>query len=217
MTLDFQQQRIKMVDGQIRTSDVSNHAVLTAFLSVPREAFLPESLHELAYLDEDLPVAGGRFVMSAAPLAKLVQALGVDGGVVLDVGCATGYSSAILAQLADTVVALEQDETLAETAASALSATGCDNATVVKGRLADGYAKEGPYDFVLIGGSVDELPAAFGDQLREGGRLVSVLGNGNAGVATVFVKEGGNLSSRRLFNWAVEPLPGFERAAGFVF
>ena len=224
MSADFSELRVKMVDGQVRTTDVTDAALLDAMLAVPREAFVGAGQQALAYIDEDIRISdgadgsGARYLMEPSPLAKLLQLAEIDAGdSVLDVGCGTGYCAALLSRLAKSVIALESDAALAETAKAALSAQGCDNVTVVTGPLPQGHAAEAPYNVILIGGSVEEVPAALLGQLAEGGRLVAVEGQGNAGVARLFFKAGGVVTGRRAFNAAIKPLPGFERIHAFEF
>ncbi|UUP19300.1 protein-L-isoaspartate O-methyltransferase family protein [Nitratireductor thuwali] len=224
MTADFSEQRDKMVEGQLRTQDVTHVPLLEAMREIPREAFVPGRRKSLAYIDEDLEIlpavqgAPPRFLMEPAPFAKLVQLAGVKSSdLVLDVGCATGYSSAVLSKVASFVVALECDPQLAETASATLADLDCVNVTVVTGPLEKGYPDEAPYDLIFIGGAVDFVPDELISQLGEGGRLVAVVGHGNAARAELFVKEDGVVSSRRAFNTAVRPLPGFSREPGFVF
>ncbi|KQU75795.1 protein-L-isoaspartate O-methyltransferase [Aminobacter sp. DSM 101952] len=224
MNADFSERRVKMVDGQVRTTDVTDAAILSAMLSVPREAFVDSAQRELAYIDEDLRYGATadsdqpRYLMEPSPFAKLAQLAEIGPrDFVLDVGSGTGYSSAVLSQLASSVIALESDPTLAATATSTLSSLGCDNVVVVSGPLAAGYASQAPYDVIFVGGSVEQVPDALLAQLKEGGRLVAVEGRGNAGVASVFLKTGGNVTARRAFNAAVKPLPGFNRTREFEF
>ena len=224
MSADFSELRVKMVDGQVRTTDVTDAALLDAMLAVPREAFVGAGQQALAYIDEDIRIAdgadgsGARYLMEPSPLAKLLQLAEIGAGdSVLDVGCGTGYCAALLSRLAKSVIALESDAALAETAKAALSAQGCDNVTVVTGPLPQGHAAEAPYNVILIGGSVEEVPAALLGQLAEGGRLVAVEGQGNAGVARLFFKARGVVTGRRAFNAAIKPLPGFERIHAFEF
>ena len=219
--IDFDKARQNMVDCQIRPNAVTDHAVIKAFLEVPREEFVSATQKSLAYIDEDLRVSGGepeRYLMEAMSMSKLVQlaSIGPDD-VVLDIGCATGYSTAILSRLCNSVVALESDEDLAEQATQNLLSLGYDNAAVVFGPLEKGYAKEGPYDAIFVGGAVDELPDTLSQQLKEGGRLVVAEGVGNAGVARVYALENGIIGARTAFNCAVRPLPGFAREESFIF
>lgn len=222
MNADFSDLRTKMVDGQIRTTDVTSAPLLAALLSVPREAFVPESQRPIAYIDEDIRVAdgpeGARYLMEPSPLAKLMQIAEVSStDHVLVVGCATGYAAAILSSLAKSVVALESDPGLAEAAAATLSGLGYENVTVVKGPLREGHAAKSPYDVIFLDGSIDEVPEGLTEQLGEGGRLVAVEGRGNAGLARLFLKTDGVVTGRRTFNAAIKPLPGFERAQAFNF
>lgn len=224
MTVDFQELRVKMVDGQVRTTDVTDVAILSAMLTVPREEFVPEGRRALAYIDEDVQLttssdgAAPRFLMEPSPFARLLQLAKVgQGDNVLDVGCATGYSSAVLSRIAGAVVALESDSALAARARETLAAQGAANVTVVEGPLAAGHAPDAPYAAIIVGGAVDEVSPALFDQLADGGRLVAVVGHGNAGRAMLYVKDGEVVSARRAFNAAVRPLEEFRRAPAFEF
>lgn len=224
MDTDFSEQRVKMVDGQVRTTDVTDAAVLEAMLTVPREEFVGAKRRELAYIDDHIELAPAqagqpaRYLMQPSPFAKLLQLAEIRRtDFVLDVGCGTGYSSAVLSRLASSVVALESDPALAETAAATLSKLGYDNVAVVQGTLPEGYKAEAPYDVIFLEGSVDSLPQALFDQLKEGGRLIAVQGQGNAGVARLFLKTTGIVTGRGAFNAAIRPLPGFEHVNEFEF
>lgn len=216
--VDFEAARIKMVENQIRTTDVTSHSVLRAFLSVPREAFVPEKAKQLAYVDADIELAPGRYLMEASPLAKQLQAAEITkDDRVLDVGTGTGYVAAILSHLAGSVTALESDPVLAEKASHNLNALDCPNATVVTGELTKGHAAGAPYDLIFVNGAVEEVPSMLLDQVSEGGRLVAVIGYGNAAQAKILLKERGAISETSRFNLSVKPLPGFTKAKEFVF
>ncbi|MCV0398034.1 MAG: protein-L-isoaspartate O-methyltransferase [Rhizobiaceae bacterium] len=224
MEPDYAALRAKMVDSQVRTTDVTDHAIVSALLSVPREEFVPATRRALAYIDEDLlltPAAGAnpaRWLMEPSPFAKLLQLARITpDSVVLDVGCATGYSAAVLSRIAQSVIAVEQDEALAQLATSTLTGLGYDNAVVVTGPLAEGYPSEAPFDVILLEGAVETIPQALLDQLKDGGRLVAAEGTGNAAVAKAWIRDGASISAVRGFNAAVKPLPGFEKAAEFQF
>ncbi len=215
---DFTATRINMVDCQIRTCDVTNHALLDAMMEVPREKFVPAGRASLAYIDEDVAVGNGRYLMEPAPFAKLAQAAVIGPeDVVLDVGCATGYSSAVFSRFASLVIALEEDADLAANAARTLDELDYDNVAVVQGPLNEGYPAEAPYDVVFIGGAVDAIPQVLFDQLRDDGKLIAVEGHGNAAVARLYIRNGNDISGRKLFNCAVMPLPGFQKKEEFVF
>jgi protein-L-isoaspartate(D-aspartate) O-methyltransferase len=222
--MDFEAARVKMVENQIRTTDVTSHSVLNAFFAVPREAFVPEKAKVLAYVDNDIEICpsdagkGARFLMEASPLAKLLQLATIGKeDVVLEIGAGTGYASALLSLLAGSVVALECDEALAAGASETLSTMGFANVTVVTGELSKGHASGAPYGLIFVNGSVEEIPASLLDQLGEDGRLVVVKGYGNSARATVFVREHGAFSENVFFNASVKPLPGFSKAKEFVF
>lgn len=215
--------RQNMVDCQIRTTDVTDIDVLDAFLSVPREAFVPDHKAELAYMDENIALTDksadfARYIMAPSPLAKLVQLCAVKADdVVLNIGTGTGYAAAILAGMASSVIALESDAGLAEKARTALSSLGVDNAVIVEGPLENGWSGEAPYDVILVNGSVDAVPTVIFDQLRDGGRLVVVIGQGNAADAMVYTKTGSAVSGREVFNASVPALPGFAKTPVFEF
>lgn len=219
--VDFADARRKMVDGQLRTTDVTDHAVLKAMGEVPREAFVPASLAALAYIDDDLPVGGSgatRFLMRPATFGKLVQLAEIDpSDVVLVIGGASGYEAAVIARLAGSVVALEADGELAKAASDRLSRLGVDTASVVVGPLAAGWPAEAPYDVILVAGAVETGLGPLGEQLRDGGRMVAVEGVGGAAAARLYTRAGGSVSGRFAFNAAAKPLPAFERPKTFVF
>ncbi len=221
---DYAAARVKMVDSQLRTTDVTDYAVLAAMGEIPRERFVPARMRPLAYIDEDLLVkeatggAPARYLMEPAPFAGLVQLAEVaPSDIVLDIGCTTGYSTAVLARLANSVVALEADAELAALASRTLVDLGIANAPVVVGPLEDGYPSEGPYDVIFLGGAVEFVPDALFGQLKEGGRLVGVVGYGRAAAATMFTRTDSETGSRVAFNAHVRPLPGFAKPKAFVF
>ncbi len=216
--IDFAAARKQMVDAQLLPNKVTNARLVDAMGTVPREAFVPQALRGVAYADQDLPVAPGRHVIDPMVFARLLQEAGVRAtDAVLDVGCATGYSAAVLARLAGVVVAVEEDAHLAIEATENLSRAGADNAAVITGPLFDGYPAQSPYDLIVLEGSVPEVPTQLLDQLAEGGRLVAVISGRGIGKATLFTRTGGIVGQRQLFDAGLPPLPGFAREAGFVF
>jgi len=215
---DFAAARRHMVDGQVRTADVTDLRIQAAMLEIPRENFVPPALAPLAYLDLDLPVGegGSRRLLKPMVLAKLIHAADVarsDG--VLDVGCATGYGAAVLARIASQVVALEVDAGLAQAARSALA--GRHNVSLVTGPLTAGWPQGAPYDVILLEGATEVVPQAFLDQLKNGGRLVCVLSNGPGAKAMLYCRSGDELGGRPIFDANAAVLPGFAKAPVFAF
>jgi protein-L-isoaspartate(D-aspartate) O-methyltransferase len=214
---DFATARRHMVDGQVRTADVTDLRILSAMLEIPRERFVAPAAAGLAYLDLDLPVGdGSRRLLKPMVLAKLVHAAHVaPGDRVLDVGCATGYGAAVLSHVAGQVVALEQDAGLAQAARAALS--GRPNVTVAGGALAGGWPQGSPYDAILLEGATEIVPESFRSQLKEGGRLVCVLGGGPGAKAMLYCRTGDELGGRPIFDATAAILPGFAKTKVFAF
>jgi protein-L-isoaspartate(D-aspartate) O-methyltransferase len=210
--------RRNMVLSQLEPNRVNDARILDAMGSIPREVFAPKSLAGVAYVDEDLEITPGRFLMEPMVLGRLVEALAIkDGDLVLNVGCATGYTAAVLARLAGTVVAVESDADLAAAAGDNLAKVDIDNIAIIEGALAEGRADQGPYAAILIDGAVEEVPADLLAQLAPGGRLACVVQSGPTGKAMIFTESGGVFGQRPLFDASIPPLPGFARPAVFAF
>jgi len=207
-----------MVEGQIRTADVTDLDLLAAMQTVPRERFLPAARADLAYVDKDITIAAGRALLKPMVLAKLIQAARVKKtDRILDVACGTGYSTAVLAQLAGAVIGLEENPDLAGQAKNALAAAGSLAAEVVIGPLTAGWPAGAPYDLILLNGLTEIVPEALGRQLPPDGRLVAVYGRSHAARATVFHVIEGRLIGRPVFDAAAPLLPGFAAPPAFVF
>jgi protein-L-isoaspartate(D-aspartate) O-methyltransferase len=211
--------RRMMVDGQVRTADVTDLELIGAMLALPRERFVPAALAAQAYRDGDIPIGDGRVLLKPMVLAKLIQAARVRrGDRVLDVGCGTGYSSAVLGRLAGAVVALEQDDALARQAREALVASdGGGSVTVVTGALAAGWPAAAPYDLILLEGATEVVPETLGRQLKPDGRLACIFGRGANGKAMIYRVIEGQLVGRPVFDAAAPVLPGFVAPPAFVF
>ena len=222
--IDFAAARAKMVESQLRTENVTDYGVLAAMSDIPRERFVPGPYSALAYIDEDLQVkaaSGGapaRYLMEPAPFARLIQEAEVaPTDKTLVVGGGTGYAAAVLARLAGSVAMVESDPELAVIAEKALGDLAASNVTVVKGPIEAGWAGAAPYDVILLDGAVEAVPDAIFAQLKEGGRLVGIVGYGRAAPAMVYTKTDGDIGGRPVFNAHVQPLPGFRKPPEFVF
>ncbi|MBS8228973.1 protein-L-isoaspartate O-methyltransferase family protein [Vannielia litorea] len=213
----YDTRRTMMVDNQVRPSDVTKFPIIDAMLKIRREAYVPDDKREAAYLGENLTLAPGRVILEPRTFAKMLDALDIGPGeMVLDVGCGLGYSSAVLAHMADTVIALEEDEALASEAEAILGREDVMNAVVFTGPLAEGAAKHGPYDVICVEGGVETLPEALADQLKEGGRIACVMMEGSLGTVKIGTRQGGRIAWRFSFNAAAPVLPGFETARDFA-
>jgi protein-L-isoaspartate(D-aspartate) O-methyltransferase len=217
--MDYAATRRRMVENQLRTSHVTHPGVIQAMLEVPREAFLPARLRGIAYVDEDIPLGNGRFLMEPLVLARLLQLAWIGpADAVLAIGCDCGYGAAVMARLATSVVALESDPDLVAGATRTLSDLGVDNVAVVEGPLAAGYGRGAPFDLIVFGGAVAAVPDAITGQLAEMGRVVAVVaGPGRIGRGTLMRRTQGVLSRRQEFDAATPVLPGFAPQPRFEF
>jgi len=217
--INFEQCRRNMVECQLRTNKVTDEGVLAAMGRVPREVFTGPEYETIAYVDEDLPIGYGRYLMEPMVLARMLQAARIGAeDVILDIGCGSGYSAAVCAQIGATVVAVESDPRLAADATRIMAELEADNVVVVVGTLKDGYQAQAPYDVIVFSGSVPEIPAAVQGQLSQGGRLVAVLMEDEGpGRAVVMERSGSRIETRTICDPSIPPLPGFEREKGFVF
>lgn len=217
--IDYAAARLNMVEGQLRTNGITDAAQLEAFLAVPRERFVPEALKGAACVDEDLPILKNRYLMEPLVLARLIQlAEPRSNSRVLCVGAGPGYDAAILARLVDDVSALESDAVLAPAARRLLGELGYSNASVVEGPLEAGHAAGAPYDAILFGGAIAEVPDAIARQLAPTGRITAVVwAEGRVSQVMVMTWAGTVLSRRPVFDAATHPLPGFARQPAFVF
>lgn len=216
---DFALSRRNMVDGQLRPNAVTHPGVLAAMGQIPREAFLPSSLRAVAYVDEALPLPGGRSVLAPLVLARLIQALQPrTSDKALIVGAGAGYGAAILATMTDKAVALESDPALLAHARVALPGVAGARVTVVEGALAAGWKSGAPYDAILIEGEIADLPSALTDQLADGGRLVAVQARADGSTAACLaLRTGNSVSQRLLFDATAGRLPGLDRTPKFEF
>jgi protein-L-isoaspartate(D-aspartate) O-methyltransferase len=208
--------RFNMVEAQIRSSNVTDPRILAAMNAVAREKFVPSVARALAYADVPVGIAQGRYLLDPRSFAKLLQLAQIKAeDRVLDVGCGTGYSAAVLARLAAEVIALEQDADLVRIA-SELLANVVGKVELVQGGLIEGAKAQAPFDVIFINGAIEQAPETLLSQLAEGGRLVAVLKDGQSR-AWLFLKEKGHVGKRPDFDAEVPLLAGFKKAMGFVF
>jgi protein-L-isoaspartate(D-aspartate) O-methyltransferase len=210
--------RANMVAAQVRTNDVTDARICNAMLTIPRERFVPQALQEVAYADARIPLGNGRVLPDARSFAKLLQLAAVKpDDVALDVGCATGYSSAVLSLLAGRVFALEESAELARAAEDNLRALGAANVSVIRGKLPQGCPQYAPFDAIVLNGACEIAPAGLLAQLKDGGRLVAIKRNGAAGYGCVYLSHAGAIGERKAFDAQLPVLPGFEKPKSFVF
>lgn len=217
--IDYLAMREAMVDSQVRTEDVTRYPIIEALLKIPREDFVPESLRSVAYLGENAPLGEGRVLLDPRSFSKLLDALNVGPrDLVLDVGAGYGYSSAVLACMAEAVIALEEDPSMAEQAETLLAEHGVDNAVVHRGPLAEGAPEHGPYDVILVEGGIEQLPDALAEQLKPGGRIAAIHMHGtHFGRGKLGRKWDSGIGWRRIFDGGAPVLPGFAAAKAFEF
>jgi len=206
-----------MVDTQVRPSDVTKFPIIDAMLNVPREDFVPDAKREAAYVGDSIPLGGDRVLLEPRTLAKMLDALNIQPDeLVLDLGCGLGYSSAVMSRLAEAVVAVESDEAMATDAQANLSDHGYDNVAVVTGPLAEGAAKHGPYDVIILQGAVEQMPKALTDQLKDGGRISAIFTEGELGTVRIGYNFDGQVNWRDAFHASAPVLSGFEAKRAFA-
>ena len=214
---DFNAARETMLDCQIRTSDVTEFKVQAAFRAIPREKFVPKAKIALAYGDSNIDLGNGRWMSKPRDFAKMVDAADIQStDIVLNIACGRGYSVAILAQLAETVVALESEDEFVEKATQMLDQCEITNAAVVKGDLKAGAGEHGPFDIIFVNGAVNDIPQAWFDQLSTNGKLIVPVMSGPICRVHIFTKSGNIIGERVVFDAGVPVLPGFEKEAAFA-
>lgn len=213
---DFAARRTMMVDTQVRPNDVTKFPIIEAMLAIAREDFVPAARRAVAYSGENLPLGNGRVMLEPRTLAKMVDALDIQpGDLVLDLACGYGYSAAVIAHMAEAVVAIEDDETMATEAEQRLADAGVYNVAVLNRTLVEGAPKEGPFDAVLIGGGVEDVPTTLLEQIKEGGRIAALFVEGTLGVVRVGHCLNGRVNWRYAFNAYAPLLPAFAKEKGF--
>lgn len=217
--MDYATARRRMIESQVRTNDVANLRVQEAMARIPRETFLPSDLRDHAYVERELVYAPGRRMLTARDFSKLVAAANPQPtDLALDIACGAGYSTAVLAALSEMVVAIEPDADLAGAAQDNLSALDINNAAVIVGALKDGAVGHGPFDLIFIGAAVEQVPEGLLAQIKDGGRLATILRTGGVSRGVIFTRSGGATAPRVVFDAQTGAiLPGFERPKTFAF
>ncbi|HEX4078392.1 MAG TPA: protein-L-isoaspartate O-methyltransferase [Rhizomicrobium sp.] len=215
---DFVAQRQNMVASQVHADGVVDESLLASFGEVPRERFVPAEKRCIAYADAAIELVHRRWLLAPRTFAKLLQLAEIEPtDSVLDVGCATGYSTAVLAKVARRVVGLEEDADLVRIASEALHGSGLANVSVVQGALAEGNRAAAPFDVIIVEGAIEQTPQTLLSQLAEGGRLAAVFQRNGLGQAILYLKEQNRVGHRMGFDASAPVLNGFRQAAGFVF
>lgn len=211
-------QRANMVAAQLRTNDVLDGRLLRAVETIPREIFVPERFRPVAYMERCIELAPNRVLMDARCFGKLAQLAAISAtDIVLNIGCGTGYSAAVLGMLGARVFALDEQEELISLAQLRLQEVGARNVHVARGRLTDGYPARAPFDVIFMDGAIEVEPKVLLGQLRDGGRLVAVKRDGAAGYGCLYVKHGNAIGERAAFDAWLPVLPGFAKPRGFSF
>ena len=206
-----------MVDTQIRPSDVTKFPIIEAFLSVPREKFVPDGKREAAYIGENFKIGQSRVILEPRTLAKLLDALDIrNDELVLDIGPGLGYSSAVISPMAEVVIAVEDDSSMANEAEEILTEVGADNVVIQIGKLEDGAPEHGPYDVIILQGGVEKIPSSILKQLKNGGRVGAIFVEEGLGTAKIGLKLNDKINWRYSFNAAAPVLPGFFKQKDFV-
>ncbi len=214
--MDLQAARIAMIDSQVRPNDVTDRRLIAAMAEIPREAFVPAGRQVMAYTDAPVETGPGRWMATPRDFSKLINAAAIlETDRILDIAPGTGYSTAVLARLGASVVALEQDEANAKSLRDGLARAGVRGVDIVIGALKAGAPSKAPFDVIHVNGAIEDVPKAWLDQLAEGGRLVAVVADGGIRRARVYTRSGGKTAWRTPFDASTPVLPGFERAAEF--
>lgn len=214
---EFAQRRTMMVDTQVRPNDVTSYPVIEAMLNIPREAFVPAAMRDVAYVGENIAIGHGRELLAPRTIGLILETLELkNSDLVLDVGCGYGYAAACAARVAEAVVAIDDIPDFTTEAQQRLTDQGIFNVAVAQAHLTEGWPGQAPYDAVMIGGAIEVFPDGLADQLRDGGRVVAIFKEGNLGIARIGRKIDGRINWRLAFNAFAPVLPDFSRVPGFA-
>ena len=215
--MNFQKSRVAMVDCQVRPSNVTRYNVIEAMLNVKREEFVPEHLRTISYSENHLEIDKNRFILDPRTTAKMLDACNIKRNeLVLDIACGYGYSSALISKLAETVISLEEDK-FSEELKRNLSLQSIDNAIVYSGKLTNGVEKYCLYDVIFVQGGVEFIPKKIIDQLKIGGRIISIFITDSIGKCLIGYKNEKGVDWINLFNANVPLIIDFKKEKKFEF
>ncbi len=215
-----EQARQAMVECQIRPNKVTDTRIIESMEKLDRALFVRPEQAGYAYVDEDLPLGDDHYLIEPVVLARMIQALDIQPtDMVLEVGASSGYGTAVISSLANTVVSIDQSEEFVEWASKNLTEVGADNAVVLHADLNAGAADQGPYDVVIVSGAMENVPSQLCDQLAEGGRLITVVRAVNAafGEVQLITKNNDVLTTVALFDAGTPLIAKSSQNQGFVF
>ena len=214
---DFDQARREMVDCQIRTADVTNYSILKAFSRVAREKFVPDDASSIAYCETNIHLGEDRYLLEPRIFAKMLELLKVNSNdLILDIGCGFGYSSAIISEMAELVISLEE-KFFFKSAQKLLLEASADNTIVYEGKLSEGINYQEKVDALIIQGGVQTIPLKIKNQLKNGGRLVAIFINGFKGECRIGVKKENQIHWNHGFDAYVPLLKNFSKNEEFIF
>jgi protein-L-isoaspartate(D-aspartate) O-methyltransferase len=216
---DFEQARVNMVESQVRTWEVLDQSVLDLLLVVKREEFVPEKYRAVAFADMEIPLGHGEMMLAPKLEARMVQELGIrKTDKVLEVGTGSGYVTALCGKLGGQVVSAERIPEFSHSAARKLAGHGIRNVQLVVGEAAEGWPSSGPYDVILLTGSLPFLPDSLRNQLSPGGRLLAVVGEPPVMTAMLVTRISEHaFNSVGLFETSIPPLRNVRQPERFVF
>ena len=217
--MNVEQARFNMIEQQIRPWDVLDQGVLSLLAVVKREDFVPPAYRALAFVDTEVPLPHGQRMLAPKVEARLLQELDVHKHErVLEIGTGSGYMAALLGHKAQQVITLESDAELAAMARANLQRAGLVNVEVRQAEGARGLPDDGPFDVILLSGSVAEVPPSLLAQLKVGGRLAAIVGQLPIMRATLFTRSGEHgFASVELFDTVAPRLAGFDEPDRFKF
>ena len=207
-----------MIEGQIKPIGGMQKNILQAFSSVNRDDFVPQNLKDNCYSEKNLFLKRDRFVLKANLIAKIISALNISNEEnVLVIGSSTGYSSAIISRLAETVISIEEDQELLDFSEEAIKKNGIDNIVFINNAMIEGCSEQGPFNAIIIEGAIDEVPPNILNQLEDNGRLIAMINNKGVSNVIEYQKKNNIFTDRFLFSCTAPKLKCFDKRKSFSF